>query len=165
MGQEKIDIKAESVPWQVKLIGVLLLVGALTLVMNYWWLSLIFSVAGLTLLSGYSGTEIDSVSKTFREYNSYLLIRRGVTEKYHKIEKVYINQTKVSQTMYTAHTSNSSSFQSVLYNAYLKFDDGRTLFLTSRKNKAKLIKFLNPVVASLGVELSDNTVRGHQHVE
>lgn len=153
-----IDIKAESFPWQAKLIGVLLLIGALAVIMNYWWLSVIFAVVGLTLLSGHSGTEIDAASKTFREYNSYLSIRTGVTEKYNKIEKVYINETKVSQKIYTAHTLDSSTFRSVLYNAYLKFDDGKKIFLTSRKDKARLINLLSPVVASLGVDLSDNTV-------
>lgn len=153
-----IDIKAESFPWQAKLLGIMFLIGALSLSTNYWWLSIIFAGLGLTLLSGHSGTEIDPVRKTFREYNSYLFMRRGVTEKYNQVEKIFINESKVSQKIYTAHTLDSSTFRSVLYNAYLKFDDGKKIFLTSRKNKERLINLLNPIVGSLGVDLSDTTI-------
>lgn len=160
MRENKINIRAESLPWQVKLIGVLVLIGAPTLIPNYWWLSITLAVAGLALLTGHSGTEIDFANKTFREYNSFLFIRRGVTKNYNEVEKIFINKAKVSQKIYTAHTSSSSTFQSILFNAYLKFDDGRKLFLTSRKNKAKLIKLLNPVVTALAVDLTDNTLSG-----
>lgn len=158
MKESIIDIKAESLPLQAKLIGALFLIGALTVITNYWWLSIILALIGLTILTAYSGTEINFISKTFREYNSYLFIRRGVTEKYHGIERVFINKAKVSQKMYTAHTGSSSTFQSIIFNAYLKFDDGRKIFLTSRKDKVRLIKLLNPVIAVLGVDLTDNTV-------
>jgi predicted Zn-dependent protease len=86
MRQNIIDIKAESFPWYVKLIGALFLFVALMVMLDYWWLSIILVAAGLTLLTGYSGTEVDLVNKTFREYNSYLFIRTGATEKYDRIE-------------------------------------------------------------------------------
>lgn len=158
MKESIIDIKAESLPWHVKFIGALFLIGAITVIVNYWWLSIILALIGLTLLTGYSGTEINYTNKTFREYHSYLFIRRGVTEKYHGIERVFINKANVSQKMYTAHTGSSSTFENILFNAYLKFDDGRKIFLTSRKDKVRLIKLLNPVIAVLGVDLTDNTV-------
>lgn len=158
MNDRIIDIKAESLPWQFKLIGVLLFVVALAVVTNYWWLSIALAVAGSALLSWYSGTEVNATGKTFREYNSCLRIRTGTAEKYHEVEKLYINRVNVSQRIYTAHTSNSTSFQYVLYNAYLKFDGGRKIFLTSRKDKARLIKVLEPVAASLAVDLIDNTI-------
>jgi hypothetical protein len=158
MREKIINIKAESFPWQAKFVGVLLLIGALNLITNYWWLSIILAVVGLTLLTGHSGTQIDFANKTFREYNSYLFIRRGVSKKYNQVESVFINKAKVSQQMYTAHTSSSSTFHSVVFNAYLEFDDGIKLFLTSRKDKAKLINFLNPLVSALSVDLLDNTL-------
>jgi len=162
MPPNKIDITAESSPWQAKLIGIMFLAGALA-AMNTWWLSVIFVVAGLALLTWYSGTVIDPASKTFREYTSCLFIRKGATEKFSGIERVFINQSKVSQKMHTAHTSSGSTFHYVLYNAYLKFDDGKKIFLTSRKNKAALIELLKPVVAVLAVELVDNTVPAESH--
>jgi len=153
-----IDIKAESLPWQVKLIGGLLLVAALTVIINYWWLSIVLAVVGLTLLTMHSGTEINVTDQTFREYSSFLFFRRGLIEKYNGIEKVYINSSKVSQKMYTAHTLSSSTFENIVFNAYLKFNDGRKIFLTSRKNKGDLIKLLGPITVDLSVDLTDNTV-------
>lgn len=162
MRGKAIDIKAESLPWQVKLLGVIFLFGALIALTdyNYWWHSISFVVIGLVLLSWHSGIEIDPVSRTFRGYNSCLFIRGGTTEKYNEVVKVFISPSRVSQTMYTARTSHSSTFRYVVFNAYLKFDDGRKIFLTSRKNKVKLIKLLNPVVTALSVDLTDNTVSG-----
>ncbi len=162
MNQKTIRIKAESLPWHSKLFGVMFLFGAVIVLTNdaYWWLSIGFTLMGMVLLSWHSGTEIDPVSRTFREYNSCLFIRIGVKEKYNEVEKVFINASRVSQRMYTAHTSHSSSFQSTVYNAYLKFDDGRKIFLASRKDKAKLIEFVSPAVVALSSDLTDNTVPG-----
>jgi hypothetical protein len=156
--KNKIDIKAESFPWQAKLLGALSLFVAFSIAFNYWWMAVILAVVGLILLTGYSGTEIDTNDKTVREYTSYLFFRTGATEKYNEIEKVFINQANVSQKMYTAHTLNSSTFRFTLYNAYAKFGNGNKIFLTSRKDKTKLIEFLNPMVIALGVDLVDNTI-------
>jgi hypothetical protein len=60
--------------------------------------------------------------------------------------------------MYSAHTLNSSTLRSVIYNAHLKFDDGKKIFLTSSKNKSRLLTNLNPVASALGIDLVDNTV-------
>lgn len=155
--KSKIDIKAESFPWQAKLLGALFLFAGFTLFLTYWWLAIILALVGLVLLTGYSGTEIEPDSKTFREYTSYLTFRTGSMEKYQGIEKFFINDAKVSQTMHTAHTTNSATFHSRIYNAYAKFDNGNKIFLTSRKDKTKLLRLLRPIAADLKVELVDNT--------
>ena len=152
-----INIKAESFPRHIKLIGALLLFVALGVMTSHWWLCILLAVLGVFLLSGYSGTEIDLSGKTFREYNSYLFIRTGETKRFDRIERIFINKGKVTEKMYTAHTNNSATFQHIVYNAYLKLDDEK-IFLTRRKDKEKLINLLNPVVANLGTTLIDNTV-------
>ena len=157
MSKNIINIKAESFPWQIKLIGILFLIVAISVLANFWWLSLILAVLSLLILTGHSGTEINVSDKTFREYNSYLSIRRGDRLKYDEIERIFINSAKVSQKMYTAHTLNSSTFHSVVYNAYLKLD-GRKIFLTGRKDKAQLIRILKPVASALRTEITDNTI-------
>jgi hypothetical protein len=156
--QSIVDIKAESFPWFVKLIGGLFLFTALIVILDYWWVSIVLVTVGLTLLTGYSGTDVDPVNNTFREYNSYLFMRTGATEKYDRIERILINDEKVAT--HTAHPSRLYFFNSIVYNAYIKFVDGRKLFLTSRKDKAKLIKLLSQVVTVLSVDLTDNTVSG-----
>jgi hypothetical protein len=158
MRKDIIDIKAESLPWYVKLLGGMFLFAAFFLATDYWWLAIGLAVVGLALLTWYNGTEIDTEKGRFREYNSCLFIRRGTAEKYNNVEKVFINKANISQTMYTAHTSSSSTFENIVFNAYLKFDDGRKIFLTSRKDKIKLIELLDPLVTLLAVDLIDNTI-------
>ena len=157
MNNRVIDIKAESFPWQAKLIGALLLMIAIGTVSNFWWLSIILVIGALFLFTGHSGTEIDNTNKTFREYNSYLFVKIGDAKKYNGIERIFINSSKESQTMYTAHTTSSSTFTNIVYDAYLKFDHGEKIFLTGRKDKQKLVKVLEPVVKKLNVELIDHT--------
>ncbi len=157
MNEKVIDIKAESFPWQAKLIGALLLIISLSTLASYWWLSIILVIAAVFLFTGHSGTEIDDMNKTFREYNSYLFVKIGDTKKYNGIERIFINGSKESQTIYTAHTTSSSTFTNIVYDAYLKFDNGEKIFLTGRKDKQKLIQVVNPVAKSLNVELVDNT--------
>jgi hypothetical protein len=157
MKEKVLDIKAESFPWQAKLIGALLLMIAIGTLTNYWWLSTILFIGAVFLFTGHSGTEIDGINKTFREYNSYLFVKFGETKKYNGIEKIFINGSKESQTMYTAHTTSSTTFTHLVYDAYLKFDNGEKIFLTGRKDKNKLIRVLEPVVKRLTVQVVDNT--------
>lgn len=158
MKDKIINITAESLPWQAKLIGALFLFGAIAIISTAWWLSLIFALIGLTVLTAYSGTEINFANNTYREYNSTLFIRKGASKKFCSIEKVFINKAKVSQRMYTAHTSKSSTFHHIIFNAYLKFDDGTKIFLTSRKNKDQLMKIMEPITTILAMDLADDTV-------
>jgi hypothetical protein len=153
-----IDIKAEPFPLQARLIGIVLFVLAAGIVSNYWWISILLVLIGVALVFGYSGTQIDASNKTFREYTSYVFFKSGDTEKYKSIERIFINRSKVSQKMYTARTLDSSTFRYVLYNAYMKLDDGNKIFLTSRKDKDQLIKFLSPLVKTLNTQLNDNTL-------
>jgi hypothetical protein len=157
MKEKVLDIKAESFPWQAKLIGALLLMMAIGTLANYWWLSIILVVGAAFLFTGHSGTEIDGANKTFREYNSYLFVKIGDSKKYNGIDRIFINGSKVSQRMYTAHTTSSNTFTHLVYDAYLKFDNGEKIFLTGRKDKNKLIRVLEPVVKRLKVQVVDNT--------
>lgn len=158
MSKHIIDIKAESLPWQVKFMGVLFLLGGFSILGNLWWLSIVFVLIGLLLLTAFSGTEIDTENKTLREYNSYLFFRSGAIEKYNAVEQVFINGAKVSQKMFTAHTNSSSTFTHEVFNAYLKFDSGKVIFLTSHKNKAQLLKILQPLINFSVLGLKDNTL-------
>jgi len=153
-----IDIKAESNPWQLKFLGGLLLVVAIPVMLNHWWVSSILIIAGLLLIFWYSGTEINPLAKTLREYNSYLVIRSGDSKPYNQIEYIYINRSTGSEKMYTAHTLSSSTFRFEMYKAYLKLDDGTKIFLASHKNKTKLNTLLNEAFASQGIDVIDNTV-------
>lgn len=156
---ETVDIKAESLPWYFKLTGLLLIIFSLaTLSGSYWWVALILIPIGAILITYVSGTEIDIVKKNYREYNSILFLKRGERENFQEIEKIFINASKVTSQMHTAHTSNGSTFTHTEYNAYLKFSNGKKIFLTSKKDKKVLISQLQTIANQLETELVDYTL-------
>lgn len=154
-GIDKIDVKAESFPWQAKLVGALFLVGGIAMVSTVWWLASVLIVCALLLLTGHSGTVFDRTKKTYREYNSYLFFRRGEDVAYNRVEKIFINSERLSQKVYTPHTLDSMTFHSVVYNAYLKFDNGRKIYLTTGRKKSALIGRLRPVAEFLQTTVHD----------
>jgi hypothetical protein len=153
----KIDIKAESFPWQGKLVGILFVLTATAMLTTHWWLSVVLTLPGLWLLTGYSGTELDRGENAYREYNSYFLIKAGKWQRYNRVEKIFVNASNESEKMYTAHTMESMTFRRTVFNAFLKFDNGEKIFLLSRKNKGDLINKIRPVVDFLDTKLVDYT--------
>lgn len=155
MSNSKVDIKAESFPWQAKLLGILFIIGSMAAATNIWWLSLILFLSALFLLTGHSGTTIDPVARTYREYNSYYFVKSGKTIPYEQVEKIFINASRESQTMHPYHMMNSSTVSYMVYNAYLKFNNGKKIFLTGKKDKKALISQLKTVSELLKTELVD----------
>lgn len=151
----KIDIKAESFPWQAKLVGALFLVGGIAMFITVWWLAVILVLVGLLLLTGHSGTVFDREKKIYLEYNSYLFFRRGEKIPYNRVEKIFINSERFSQKVFTPHTLDSATFYSIAYNAYLKFDNGRKIYLTTCKKKSALIGRIKPVAEFLQTSVHD----------
>jgi hypothetical protein len=156
--KHSIDIKAESLPWHFKFLGILMILLAIAAIFSsVWWLSIILVFVGLIILTIQSGTEIDHSTKTYREYNSILFFRHGEQERYDAVEKIFINASKVEQRVHPAHTNDSSTFYYTEYNAYLKLSDGKKIFLMSKKNKAAMMNKLKPVAELLETELVDYT--------
>ena len=155
MDSTTINVKAESFPWQVKFLGMIFFIAGAAVLVSYWWLSLILWFISLFLLTGHSGTTIDREAMTYREYNSYFFIKNGETKRYNDVEKIFINSSNESQKIYTAHTLDSSTFTNTVYNAWLKFDNGVKIFLTTQKSKEALSKKLYPISKFLNTEIED----------
>ena len=133
-----------------------MLIIATAVVMSKLLLALILLVVGLTVISALEGTEIDTGKKVYREYTQFFFfLKTGKTETYESIEKIFVTKRKESQQLYTARTTHSSTFENVVYNAYLKFSDGEKVHLFSGKNKEKVMEKLSPVAKELGSELID----------
>lgn len=153
-----INIKAESFPWQVKLIGIIMVLIALGSVFAYWWM-IVIGILGMMALTGYSGTLIDPTGKTYKEYTSYLFIKTGATVSFNFIEKVYVNDTLVSQKLYGGRTLNSMTRRSVEYNVYMKTDSGDKIFLTGGEDKAAMMQLAQSLAVSLEAPFGDNTTK------
>lgn len=153
-----VDIKSGRLfPFQFLVLGFIILISGVAVVGPYMIIGIILIVAGAVILTAHEGTEIMPDTNSYREYNSILFIKTGKGKKYERIEKIFINPVRVSQKIYTAHTMNSSTFEDVEYNAYLKFSDGEKIFLLSGKNKNKIRNRLKAIADSLNIPLQDNS--------
>jgi hypothetical protein len=130
---------------------------ALPLLAERTLLALILIGVSVLVWSGYSGTEVDVVHKLYREYTSFFGIKQGKHLEFSHVEKIFVNRTKKTQRLYTAHTNHSSVFTNDEYNAFLKFGDGTKILLLTRRNKKKLLLALRKVAAALHVPVVDNT--------
>lgn len=153
-----VDIKSGRLfPFQFLVLGFIIFITGIAVVGPYMVIGITLIIAGAGILTAHEGTEIIPSSNTYREYNSILFIKTGKGKKYQRIEKIFINPARVSQKVYTAHTLNSSTFDDIEYNAYLKFSDGEKIFLLSGKNKNRIKDRLKLVADSLDIPLQDNT--------
>lgn len=151
-----IDIKSGPLfPWQFRLVAVLAIIGAVAIFQDHYWVSAVLILVGVIGLVSYEGTEVNAENKTFREYTSLLFIKTGKFSNYLEVEKIYITRSKQSQQMYTAHTTHSSVFEDVVYNAFLKFESGEKVHLLTSKDKDKLVKVLEPLCKKLTMDVVD----------
>jgi hypothetical protein len=60
--------------------------------------------------------------------------------------------------MYSARTTQSSTFSNTEYNAYIKFDNEEKIQLLNKRNKETLVRELKKVSTFLKVPVTDNTV-------
>lgn len=138
------------------LAGIVLIIG-LGLITERTSLSIFLMITSVFVLSAYSGTEIDKAENTYREYNSFFLIKSGKKVKYSGIEKIYITSSKVTQQVYS-RSSQSAFFTNTKFNGYLKLDQGKKIYLLNKRKKENLVRSLKKISAFLNVPIEDNTV-------
>jgi len=159
MNESRVDIRNGSLfPWHFQLIAVLILIAGIMLLAEKPVIGIILSVAAGFILSAASGTEIDKAKNMYREYMSfYFILKNGNWKKFMGAEKIFINQSNVSSTVYTAHTNQSAVFKNVEYNGFLKLSDGSKIHLINSRKKEKLTATLSKAASFLQIPLQDNT--------
>lgn len=159
MTKTKIDIRSGSLfPWHFQLIAVFILIAGITLFIQKPVVGSILVLASGFMLSASSGIEIDKAKNKYREYMSfYFILKNGKWRKFTGAEKVFINNSNVSSTLYTARTNQRAVFKKIEYNAYLKLTDGTKIHLASNTKKEKLVATMNQATSFLNIPLQDNT--------
>lgn len=159
MTEPKIDIRSGTLfPWHFQLIAVLILIAGVTLTLSKPVMGSVLIVAAGFILTAASGTEIDTSKNKYREYTAfYFILKSGKWKMYNGAEKVFINSSKKSTKMHTAHTNHSSVFTDLEFNGYLKLDDGTKIHLLTSRKKEKLTAELNRAASLLECPLQDNT--------
>ena len=157
--KNKVDIRYGSLfPWAFQLIAGVVLIVAASLILERTAVAIAFIIVSGFVLTAAEGTEIDLSRKTFLEYKSFYFIKSGTRESFSGMEKIFINTSKSRQQMYTAHTTKSSIYENIDYNAFLKFDDGTKVHLLKKRKKDDLVKRINNIAAKLGVRVEDHTI-------
>lgn len=157
--RKKVNVRYGSLfPWPFQLIAGIVLIIAISLVFERTVIAIAFIIVSGFVLTASEGTEIDLASKTFLEYKSFYFIKSGTRESFSGMEKIFINTSKSRQQMYTAHTTKSSIYENIEYNAFLKFDDGTKVHLLKKRKKDDLVKRIRDIAAKLGVPVEDHTI-------
>jgi hypothetical protein len=155
----KVDVRYGSLfPWPFQLIAGIVLIVAASLVLERPAIAITFIIISGLVLTAAEGTEIDVASKSFIEYKSFFFIKTGTRDTFSAMEKIFVNTSKSRQQMYTAHTTKSSIYENIEYNAFLKFDDGTKVHLLKKRKKGDLMKRINNVATRLGVPVEDHTI-------
>jgi len=158
---KKIDIRYGSLfPWTFRFLAVLVLIAGLSQLVDRPFLSFALLLVGGFILSAAEGIVIDPTEKNYREYNSFFFLKSGAKVKYSGIEKIFVGTSKTKQQVHTAYTNNSSIFENMQFNGFLKFNDGTKIKLLSKRKKEDLINALNKIAKLLDVPVEDNTSVG-----
>ena len=160
MKKEEINVGYGSLfPWPFLLIAIIILIVALPLAIEKPFVAtLLIAVSGF-ILTASEGTVINKESRTYVEYKSFFFIKSGKRKSYSEVEKIFINTSNTTQRLYTAHTTHSSIFSNCEFNAFLKFDNGVKVKLKSKRNKADLMKVLQPISLFLTTSIENNSSR------
>ena len=155
---QKVDIKgARLFPFPFLVLGAGFLLAGLGVFVIQPIVSLVLTVFGLSIITGFEGTEVYPDSRTYREYNSFLFFKTGRAKRFESIEKIFINSGKVSQRIYTTHTMSSSTFTNIEYNVYLKFTEGEKVFLFSGRSRKNILRRAADIARALNTSLDDYT--------
>ncbi len=139
-------------PLQFQILGYVLLFSGLALIVINIWASILFVLLGGAIVSAFSGIEFKK--DKFREYNAFFFIKNGKWEALKNVEKIFIKKIKVSQRFY-GRANQSSTIRNVVYKAFLKFENGETIFLYEHKNKEKVQSKLKRLSHFLETEIID----------
>jgi hypothetical protein len=160
MTESKLDIRSGTLfPWHFQLIAAFILIAGVTLIVGKPVMGSVLIVAAGFILTAASGTEIEPSKNRYREYTSfYFILKSGKWKKYYGAEKIFINSSKKSSQMHTAHTNHSAVFTDQEFNGYLKLNEGTKIHLLTSRKKEKLAASLNKAASFLHIPLQDNTV-------
>ncbi|PTB94836.1 hypothetical protein C9994_11805, partial [Marivirga lumbricoides] len=90
-------------------------------------------------------------------YNSFFRIRFGKWKDIQGVDKIYVNKIKSSQKMYS-RANVSTTLKEYVYKCFIKFSDGEKLLLAQNKRKNNVMKEVQPIAKSYGLEVIDNTI-------
>lgn len=125
-------------------------------------LSVLLMIVGAGVVTAFEGTEINTENNTYREYYSFLMIRRGSRRNYARIDRLFILSSERVGRIPMATFWRLDKFDGVEFNAYVKFSDGVRVFLFTHRDKAVVTGRLTRIGSTLKVPVVDYTLRSRR---
>lgn len=96
--------------------------------------------------------EIDMERQTYCDFTFVFGYKFGSAHSFDSVEEIFINSTRSSQIIY-GFGANSYTRRNHDFDAYLKFSNGKKIFLTSDTNEKELVRRLQPIARKLGTQI------------
>ncbi len=156
-----IDVKAGRLfPFHFLVLGGVSLFAGAFMIVNQPIGGSVLLFVGVFIFTAYEGTAINPESRTIREYYSFFFLKTGQSKPYEAIDSIAIHKAKISQKMFTAHTTRSSTFTHIEYRAYLKILPDEKILLTRSRNKTRLLNEARRNAQALNTSVVDHALAG-----
>jgi hypothetical protein len=133
--------------------GVILAFIGLWVIINQIIVGTIILGISVIIFSTHYRLNIDFAQKTFHDYVWILGIKHGEKGKFENLEYIFINKSKVSQTM--SLKAVSTTLRKDVFDGYLKFSDGSKIHLMTMDDKADVIQKLKTISHKLNLKVID----------
>jgi hypothetical protein len=155
MKKDKIDFRTSAYfPSGMIFVGILLLfIGVVVLIAKSPVAGTVIILASAIILTTHYRLAIDFENGQYKDYVWFLGLKRGETERFEKIEYIFIKQSKLSQNMNSLISTRTITKDA--FNGYLKFSENETVHLLTKVNKTDLLDRLNKIAAALQVKVVD----------
>lgn len=154
--QNSIDIRiAPYFPIAGRIGGIIFAFAGLAIATVNVFFGVALVIGGVLLVTTHYRIAIDFNSHTYRDYTWILGLKSGEKRRFERIEYIFINKNKVTQTM--SARVISTTIERYDYNGYLKFSETNKIHLRSDANKKVLVAHMQLIAAKLKCKFVDHS--------
>lgn len=133
------------------------------LVINELFLGFVTSMIAMILVLALIPTwfsryvlEIDVENRTYADLIQILSLSWGKKVAFGPVEKIFINECQVGQTIHRYSTGAPATFRSMEYKAFLKLQNGDKVFLLSKMEPERLKESIAGLASELQTDIIEN---------
>lgn len=129
-------------------------VGFLLIFVNIY-IGLALTIAGVLILTTQYRVAIDTGNRTYHDYVWILGLKSGDRGKFESIQYIFINASKVSETM--GGRISQTTIVSDTFDSYLRFSERHKIHLATNRNKGTLVNNMKVIAQQLNCDVIDYT--------
>ncbi len=136
---------------------IIIIFGLISLIRGdlYLMAGIVMVLLGIIFLTSHYVFEISPEKKMFREFVWVLGIKTGKFHPYYKLDFIYLNENRRSQTCNSR--ASSTTVLHTEYDGYLQLDNGEHIHLINSKNYDNALKKLHTIAKDLNLlDVVDN---------